>query len=66
MRDGEDAVAALAAAGAADEVWAAAQGGGGESGIDDLDEVRHVGRRRGDARSGVPPLVSILNSAICV
>jgi len=41
VRDGEDAVAALGASGAASQVRAAAEGGGGEGGVDDLDEVGH-------------------------
>jgi len=41
LRDGEDANAALRAAGAADEVRAAAESGGGEGGGYDLDEVGH-------------------------
>jgi hypothetical protein len=41
LRDGEDSVAALGAAGAADEVRAAAVRGGGEGGGYDLDQVRH-------------------------
>ena len=41
LRDGEDAVAALGAAGAADEVRAATLRGGGEGGGYDLDEVGH-------------------------
>ena len=42
--DGEDSDTALGAAGAADEVWAATQSGGGESGGDDLDQVVRHGR----------------------
>jgi len=41
--DGEDAVAALDAAGAAGQMRAAAEGGGGQRGVDDLDEVGHSG-----------------------
>lgn len=41
MRDGEDALTALSASGSADEVRAAPERGGGESGFDDLDEVGH-------------------------
>jgi hypothetical protein len=40
LGDGEDAYAALGAAGTADKVRAAALGGGGESGVYDLDESR--------------------------
>lgn len=39
MRDREYSDAALGAAGAAEEVWARAEGGGGQGGGDDLDEV---------------------------
>ena len=39
LRDGEDSVAALRAAGTADEVRATAKSGGGEGGSYDLDEV---------------------------
>ncbi len=38
LGDGKDSVAALGAARAADEVRAAALGGGGQGGIHDLDE----------------------------
>lgn len=41
LRDGEDTDTALRASGTADEVRAAAGGGGGEGCGDDLDEVRH-------------------------
>jgi hypothetical protein len=41
LRDREDAVTALGAAGAAGEVLAAALGGGGEGGVYDLDEGGH-------------------------
>lgn len=40
MRDGENAMAALGAAGTAGQVRAAADGGGGEGCVDDLNEVR--------------------------
>jgi hypothetical protein len=43
LRDGEDANTALRAAGAADEVRAASESGGGERAVDDLDEVRRHG-----------------------
>ena len=49
LRDGEDADAALGAAGAADEVRAAAGSGGGEGGGYDLDQVR----RHGDVLSRI-------------
>ena len=53
--DGEDAVAALGASGAADQLRAAAERGGGQGGVDDLDEVgtSRFGRER-SARGGYP------------
>jgi hypothetical protein len=57
LRDGEDANAALCAAGAADEVRAAAESGGEEGGVDDLDEVRHGLR-------GTASLDTLLSAAI--
>jgi len=41
MGDGEDAGAALGAAGPADEERPAAKGGGSQGGVNDLDEVGH-------------------------
>ena len=57
MRDGEDSVAALGAAGPADEVRPAAKGGGSQGGVNDLDEVGHEvsGCRLGEVPGVLPP-----------